>query len=104
MGQHLTVDDDMLGAMVKKVPLGTVNVTQTAAVLLASGVRAVTVSAPGVKAGEDVLLFPIAALPAGYSLGTPVATADGVLSVPVTWPALAIGGTYSISCRVVALR
>lgn len=104
LGQHLTVDDDMLASMTKKVALGTVNVTQTAAVLIASGVRAVTVSVPGVLAGEDVLLFPTAALPVGYSLGLPVATANGTLSVPVTGPALAVGGTYTIPCRAVVLR
>lgn len=105
LGQTLNVDDDLVNSLLRKIPLGDVNVAQTAATLTASGVRAVTVAIPGAKAGEDVLLFPVGPLPVGYVVGpTAVMTADGVASVSVIGPALALGATYSIPCRAIALR
>lgn len=88
-----------------KVPLGTVTLTQTAVVAIGAGTRNVTLTGvAGVLANDDILLFPTAALPAGYSLGGVAAPAAGTLIVSVNAPLLAIGASYSITCRVVALR
>lgn len=92
------------GTYARRVDLGPIRVEQTAAVLIASGVRNVSLLLTGAKVGDAVLLIPSAAMPVGYSLGTPTVTADGTLSVPVTGPALAIGATYTILCRAVAIR
>lgn len=86
------------------VNLGNVVLTQTATVAIALGVRTITVSAPGVVAGETIQLIPIADLPIGYAIHNAVATANNTLRVTLTAPLLAIGASYSITCRVVAFR
>lgn len=89
----------------KKVPLGTVTIAQTAVVAILSGIRNVTLTGvTGVKKNDDVMLFPVDAMLAGYSLGAPATPADGTLVVPVNGPALALGASYSIPCRAYALR
>ncbi|MFC3579136.1 hypothetical protein [Sphingomonas hylomeconis] len=86
--------------------LGTVTVTQTAAVALSAGIRSVTLMVPtglGVKAGDNILLFPTGALPAGYALHNAIATAANTLVVYFTAPLLAIGASFSIPCRVMRI-
>lgn len=88
-----------------KVALGTTTITQQAVVALSAGIRTVTLTGvAGVLKDDDILLFPTAALPAGYALHNAVATAAGTLVVTFTAPVLAIGASFSIGCRVVALR
>lgn len=87
-----------------KVALGTVNLTQTATVALSAGVRSVTLSVSGVLAGDDILLFPTAALPAGYAIHNVVATGANTIVVTFSAPLLALGASFTIACRVVALR
>lgn len=87
-----------------KVALGTVSVTQTATVALSAGVRSVTLTVQGVLAGDDILLFPTAALPAGYAIHNVVATAANIIVVTFSAPLLALGASFTIACRVVALR
>ena len=58
----------------------------------------------GLQAGDNVLVFPMSALPAGYAVHSSIATAAGTLQVTLTAPLLAIGGQYSIPCRVVVIR
>jgi len=89
----------------KRYVLGVFNIAQTAAVLIASGVRDVTVTGvTGLLKGDDVQLYAIDTPPAGYDIGTAVATANGTLIVKVNGPALALGATFSIPCRVVVIR
>lgn len=88
-----------------KVALGTITLAQNALVAIAAGLRTLTFTGViGVLAGDDLLLFPSSALPAGYAIHNVVAPANGQVQVTITAPLLAIGASYSIPCRVVALR
>lgn len=84
--------------------VGTVTVTETAAIALSAGVRKVTVSATGAVVGGNYLLFPTAATPAGYALADVVCVTPNQLQVTVTAPLLAIGASYSITCRLVKIN
>lgn len=87
-----------------KVSLGTVTVTQTATLALSAGIRSVTLTVQGVLKDDDILLFPTAALPAGYAIHNVVATAANTIVVTFMAPLLALGASFTIACRVVALR
>lgn len=84
-------------------PLGTVTITQTATVALSAGIRSLVVAVPGVKPGDNILLFPAGTLPAGYVIHNAVATAANQLTVYFTAPLLAINASFSIPCRVVRI-
>lgn len=82
-----------------------VTVSQTAVVALLGGVRKVTITgATGINAGDRVLLTPTGSTPAGYALGDVVATAANTLEVSFTAPALALGASFSIPCKVTVFR
>jgi len=80
-----------------------VTIGETAVIAILAGVRKVTVSVTGVAAGSNYLLFPISATPAGYAIADVVATAANTLQVTITVPAIALGQSYSIPCRVIRL-
>lgn len=84
--------------------LGTVNVTETAVVAIAAGVRKVTVTVSGVVVGGNYLLFPTGSTPAGYALADVVATGANTLQVTITVPLIVLGGSYTIPCRVVRIN
>jgi len=87
--------------------LGTVTVAETATIAILAGVRKVTVAVPpayGVVTGGNYLLFPTGATPVGYALADVVATAANTLQVTVTTPAIVLGGSYSIPCRLVRIN
>lgn len=101
----LPMDIPLMTASSAKL-LGTVTVTQTAAIALSAGIRSVTLavsSSLGIKAGDNLLLFPTGALPAGYALHNAVATSATALIVYFTAPLLAIGASFSIPCRVMRI-
>lgn len=87
-----------------KVVLPNIIITQNAVIAISAGVRAVQVACAGVLAGDFIELAPTAALPAGYALHGAVATAANVLVVTLTGPLLAIGASYAITCKALALR
>lgn len=87
-----------------KVTLGTITMAQTAAIAIAAGDRVLTFTVTGAIAGEDLLLFPTSALPAGYFIKSVIATAANTVAVTLNAPLLAIGASYSIPAKVVALR
>lgn len=88
-----------------KVTLGIITVSQTAVIAITGGMRIITITGiTGLLANDDILLFPVSALPAGYAVTNPIATAVGTLQVTVNGPTLAIGASYSMQFRVVALR
>lgn len=88
-----------------KVALGTLNVTQTATVAINAGVRTISFTAvTGTLTGDDLLLFPTSALPAGYAIHNVRCPSAGTVEVTMTAPLLAIGASFSIPCRLVALR
>lgn len=83
--------------------ISNVTIGETAVVAILAGVRKVTLNVTGVTTGSNYLLFPISATPAGYALADVVATAANTLQVTITVPAIVIGGSYSIPCRLVKL-
>lgn len=88
-----------------KVSLGTLTVTQTALVAITAGVRTITFTGvTGSLAGDDLLLFPASALPAGYAIHNVRCPVNGTVEVTMTGPLLALGASFSIPCRLVALR
>lgn len=88
-----------------KVSLGTLTVTQTALVAITAGVRTLTFTGvTGSLAGDDLLLFPTSALPAGYAIHNVRCPTNGTVEVTMTGPLLALGASFSIPCRLVALR
>lgn len=84
--------------------VGSVTITETAIVALSAGVRKVTVSAPGAVVGGNYLLFPTAATPANYALADTVCVVADQLQVSVTAPLLALGASYSFTCRLVKVN
>lgn len=88
-----------------KVPLGTLTVAQIATIAINAGVRTISFTGvTGALAGDDLLLFPTSALPAGYAIHNVRCPVTGTVDVTMTAPLLAIGGSFSIPCRLVALR
>ncbi len=81
--------------------VGTATISQTAVVAISAGIRTVNVTVSGVVTGANYLLFPAAALPAGYALHGAVPISTNTLQVSLSAPLLAIGASYSIQCRVV---
>lgn len=88
--------------------LGVVTIGQTAtvAVTVTAGARRVLITIPasmGVAAGDSLYLAPTQALP-GYVISDVVAVDATTLSVGLTGPALAIGTSYKISCKLFRLN
>lgn len=87
------------------VNLPNVVLTQNATVAISAGIRTLTVNGVnGVLAGDALLLLPITDLPAGYAIHNAWSTANNQVKVTLTAPLLAIGASYSITMRLVALR
>lgn len=87
------------------VKLGSITINETATIAITAGIRTLTrTGITGLLAGDNVLLVPTAALPAGYAIHNAVATANGTLQITLNAPLLAIGASYSIVCRVEVLR
>lgn len=100
-----------------KVALGLFTFKHTALIALGAGIRslALTPSTNGLSAadiatlnkivaGDDLLAFPVSALPATYAIHNVVATGAGNITIYYTGPALAIGASFNIPIRLVALR
>ncbi|MDO7843462.1 hypothetical protein [Sphingomonas immobilis] len=84
--------------------IGTTTISQTVTlVALSLGVHEFTVTRAGVAVGDNILLFPASALPAGYAIHGAVVTAANTLKVTMTTPLLAIGTAISIPCRVMRI-
>lgn len=85
--------------------LPNVTVSYSAGVALLAGVRKVTITGvTGLIASDRVMLTPVGSTPAGYALADAVATSAGTLEVSYTGPALAIGGSFSIPCKLTVFR
>ncbi len=84
--------------------VGTVTITETASIAILAGTRKVTVAATGAVVGGNYELFPVGATPAGYAISDVVATAANVLQVTMIVPAIVLGGSYSIPCRLVRIN
>lgn len=86
------------------VTLGNVAITQTAVLAIVAGVRSVTVAVAGAVVGDALVLTPTSGMPEGYAVHNAIVTAANTVRVTLTAPLLAIGASYSIICRVSALR
>lgn len=86
--------------------LGTVNLTQTAAVAISASTRRLTVTIPsdwGVTAGDPLMALPSVAI-AGYAIHDVVAVSTTSISVGFTAPLLAIGASFTIPLRIARLN
>ena len=79
---------------------GTITLSQNASIAISAGIRSLTYTLQGAKAGDAMSIVPTGPLPAGYAIHNVVATADNTVQVTLTAPLLAIGASYSIPCRV----
>jgi hypothetical protein len=94
--------------------LPNITITETAVVAINAGIRKVAVACVGALVGDRILVFPqtsqvnggaaFAGTPAGYAVQDACVTAAGVITVTLTVPLIAILGSYSIVCKVSALR
>ena len=84
--------------------IGTITLSESALVAISAGVRKLTVSIAGTLTTGNYLVFPTAATPTGYALHDSICSTNGQLTVSLTAPLLAIGASYSITCRVVRIN
>lgn len=83
--------------------IATVSLSQTAAVAISAGMRAVDVPVPGLLATDAPFISPATPPPAGYYLYGCAPVSAGTLRVYFTAPLLALGQTFTIPLRVFAL-
>lgn len=93
-----------INARARTIEMGNIALTQTATVAISAGARTLTFTIPGIATYDKTLLFPLAAIPTGYIILGAIASAPNTLQVTLQAPLLAIGATYSITCRVVVIR
>lgn len=87
------------------VKLGNITLSENAVIAINAGIRTITrTGITGLLKDDNVILVPTAALPAGYAIHNAVATANGTLQITLNAPLLAVGASYSITCRVEVLR
>ena len=104
-GAGIAISSNVISTTASIVYLSNVTIAESAVVAIAAGVRKVTITGvTGIVAGDRVMLSPIAATPAGYAIADVVATATGTLQVTLTVPLIALGGSYSIVCKVAVFR
>jgi hypothetical protein len=87
--------------------LGTITIAESSLITLTAGVRRVTIATPGawgVTTAQNLVVFPTAALPAGYAVHEVIATAANTIQIDLTVPVLSIAGSYSISARLVRVN
>lgn len=86
--------------------LGTIAVGEKATVAISAGPRRLLLTIPaslGVVAGDSLYLAPSQAIP-GYVLHDVVAVSATQLSIGLTGPVLALGTSFSISCKLFRLN
>jgi hypothetical protein len=96
------------------VNLPNITVAETAVIAILAGIRKVAVACAGAVVGDPVIVFPMTSqlnggsavngTPAGYAVQDACVTAANVVTVTVTCPAIALGASYSIACKVKAFR
>lgn len=86
------------------IKLGNITVSQSATLAISAGARIVEVDAPGALATDSLVATPVADVPAGYIIHKVWSTTNNKVKVQLTAPLLAIGASYSITMRLVALR
>lgn len=101
---EITALQTEMNSRARAIEMGNIVLTQTATVAITAGVRTLTFTVPGLLQNDKTILFPIAPLPTGYYVVAVIASAANTLQVSIQAPLLAIGATYSITCRVVVIR
>lgn len=87
--------------------LGTVTLSETAAVAITAGTRRLTLTTPttwGVTAGQNLLIFPVSVPSGAYATHDVIATGANTISVGLTAPLIAVLSSYTIQCRLVRLN
>ena len=84
--------------------LGTITVSQTAAVTIAAGIRSVSASLSGVAAGDKLIFATPSGVASGYAIENVVAASANTVSVTVNGPLLAINASYSIQVRIMRVN
>lgn len=87
--------------------LGNIVLTQSATVAIQAGVRRVEIATPaawGVKAGDNLLAFPVSVPNGSYGVMDVIAIGANTVSVALIAPLLAIGANYAIPCRLVRIN
>jgi hypothetical protein len=84
--------------------IGTVTLAENLLLAVSAGLRTVSVPLAGSLTTDNILIFPTApaSFPAGYAIHTAYVSPAGTLKVVLSVPALAIGASYSIPCKVYA--
>ena len=91
-----------LGSKIEALP--DIEVGQLATLAMQAGVRAVTVNVDGIEPGDALIAIPKSELPNGYAVLNTAASAANTVKVSVLAPALAVGASYSIACRLIRLK
>jgi len=87
-----------------RVELPSVTIAETATIAINAGIRSINLSCPGLFKDEAVFITAVSAVPAGYMIGHCQAISDGTLNVRLLVPLIALGASYSITCKVFVLR
>jgi len=82
------------------VAIGDVSAQFTALAVLGASNKQISMSLPGVKAGDVLSVRILSAIPDGYDVGQAFCLVDGTVIVVVNHPALVLNANFSIPLRV----
>jgi len=83
--------------------IGNITVAETAVIAITAGFRTVTVALTGVGSSDKLIAVPTTALAAGYATHDAWPNAANQVSVRLSVPLIALGGTYSMTLAVYRL-
>lgn len=88
-----------------RLPIGTIRLEHTAEEDMAAGIHTLQADGvSGVMPRDMVMLFPLAPLAPGFAIHHAIPSSPDVLLVTMTTPHIPAGGSFSIDCRVLAMR
>ncbi len=88
-----------------RLPIGTIRLEHTADEDMLAGIHTLRADGvSGVMPRDMVTLFPLAPLAAGFAIHHAIPSAPDTLLVTLTTPEIPAGKSFSIDCRVLAMR
>jgi hypothetical protein len=87
--------------------LGNITVSESSVVAINAGTRRVAITTPaawGIASGQSLIAVPVAVPSGSYAIHDVIVTGANAVSVGVTAPLLAVGSSYSITCRIFRLN